>query len=341
MADTLPGRVNILMEKISSRRKLPPLLRWIIWVLIVQFVLINISAALYAYKLTHFYTGSEQREPMARQNIFVKTWRLFTGPRYSKSFITDPPTFSFDTVILKTSKGIFIDAWYARADSLPKGTVLLFHGITTTKASLLSEAYEFRFQGYNIMMVDFRGHGNSGGTTTTMGVRETEEVKLAYDYLVQQGEKNIFLYGSSMGAVAVIKAIADYGLNPSGAILEMPFASLQSHLQARARLVGFSGFNEKPFGFLVTGWIGIERGFNGYGHRTEKYAEKITCPVLLQWGALDNIVLKKETDKIFNAIGSADKKLVIYEQAGHGSMLQNNPGKWQVEVEGFLSVNKN
>ncbi len=92
---------------------------------------------------------------------------------------------------------------------------------------MLAEAYEFRYQGYNVLMVDFRAHGNSGGNTTTIGVREAEEVKLAYDYVSQMGEKKIILWGSSMGAVAIAKAVADYDIKPAGVILEMPFASLQ------------------------------------------------------------------------------------------------------------------
>jgi len=158
--------------------------------------------------------------------------------------------------------------------------------------------------------------------------------------LQQKGEKNIYLYGSSMGAVVIAKAIADYQLTPSGVILEMPFASMQTHLQARARLLGFSRFVEKPFGFFVTAWIGLERGVNGYGHRTAKYARKINCPVLLQWGALDNVVQKKEINRVFEAIASSNKKLVIYDQAGHESLLQNNPAKWETEIGNFLSANR-
>ena len=36
---------------------------------------------------------------------------------------------------------------------------------------MIAEANDFRYQGYNIMMVDFRAHGNSGGNMTTIGVR--------------------------------------------------------------------------------------------------------------------------------------------------------------------------
>jgi uncharacterized protein len=327
------------MDNQSPKRKLPSFVRWIVWVLLVQFILLNISAALYAYKFTHVYDDPLLRNEVPNHNIFTKTWRLFSGPRQFKSVIGNVPVFPFDTITLKTESGIFIDAWYAKPDSVAKGTVILFHGINSNKGMFVAEASEFRYQGYNVLLVDFRAHGNSGGNTTTIGVRESEEMKLAYDYIAQKKEKNIFLFGSSMGAVIVTKAMADYDLKPSGIILEMPFASLQSHLRARARGIGFGGIAEKPFGFLVTLWIGIEKGFNGFRHQTARYVSKINCPVLMQWGADDDYVLKSETDKVYNAIASLNKKLVIYDRAGHESLLQNDPVKWRIEVEKFLSAN--
>jgi len=327
------------MEKGKFRFKIPSFLRWIGWVLIVQFILINISAALYAYKLTHVYNDPALRNSKPSKNILVKTWRLFTGPRQAKSVNTETPTFLVDTVTLKTGKGIVIDAWYGKTDSVSKGTVILFHGITANKGMIINEAAEFRYQGYNVMLVDYRAHGNSGGQTTTIGIRESEEVKLAYDYVAGKGEKNIFLWGNSMGAVVVTKAIADYDLKPAGVILEMPFGSLQAHLRARARALGFQGLPEKPFGFLVTWWMGVERGFNGFKHQTASYAKKVNCPVLMQWGAGDNYVRQDETDKVFNAIASTNKKLIVYDRARHESLVQNDPVKWRIETERFLMAN--
>jgi uncharacterized protein len=327
------------MEKQNRKRKLPSYIRWILWVLLVQFILFNISASLYAYKFTHVIDDPSLKNTGSGGNVFSKTWHLFSGPRQPRSVITEFPAFQYDTVTLKTQKGIFIDAWYAKPDSVSKGTIILFHGIMANKGMLLAEAAEFRHFGYNVMLVDFRAHGNSGGHITTIGVKESEEVKLAYDYIIKQGEKNIFLYGSSMGAVVVSKGIADYDLKPAGAFLDMPFASMQSHLRARARLLGFRGFGEKPFGFLVTMWIGIERGFNGFNDQTTRYVAKMNCPVLMQWGAADSYVLKSETDRVYNAIASSHKKLVIYDEARHESFLQKDPVKWRIEVEKFLSDN--
>jgi esterase/lipase len=119
----------------------------------------------------------------------------------------------------------------------------------------------------------------------------------------------------------------------------MPFASLQEHLRARARTIGFQGFPEKPFGFLVSCWMGWERGFNGLKYRTTNYVKKINSPVLMQYAGLDAYVLQDETDRVFNAIASANKKLVRYERAGHESLQQNDPLKWEIEVRKFLLAN--
>lgn len=327
------------MDKPKPRIKIRKIIRWTLWVLLIQFVLVNISAALYAYRFRHVYDIPAGDIKRSSGNIFSKTWRIFSGPRQFRSTISSFPSFKYSTIKLQTANGTPIDAWYATPDSTAKGTVIFFHGIMGNKGMLLPEATEFHELGYNVMLVDLRAHGNSGGHITSIGAKESEEVKLAYDYISQQGEKNILLYGVSMGAVVVAKAVADYDLQPSGVFLDMPFASLQSHLRARARGLGFTRFGEKPFGFFVTLWTGIEGGFNGFSKKTTRYVAKIKCPVLMQWGADDTYVLRSETDRIFKAIASTKKKLVVYDHAGHESLQLNDPVQWQLEVERFLADN--
>jgi uncharacterized protein len=322
------------MKNGKAKRRWRSVIVWTLRVLLLQFILINISAALYADKLTHIYTPTAEtwKKPVSK-NIFVKTWRLFSGYKFYKQTINRVPDFSFSTVLLKTKNGISIEAWYGKTDSASKGTVILFHGLMGNKALVMDEANAFREMGYNVVMVDVRNHGNSGGHTTTIGYRESEEVKLAHDYIMQMGEKNIFLWGSSLGAVEIIKAVSDYQLHPSGIIIEMPFLSLQSHLEGRARVLGFP---EQPFGFLTSFWIGAEQGFNGLGFKTTRYAKNVHCPVLIQYGEKDELVLRYETDAIYKAIAATNKKLVIYESAAHESFLKRDPVAWRREVEDFL-----
>jgi uncharacterized protein len=321
------------MKEKKTRRRLPSVFRWIGWVLLFQLVLFNISAAIYAHRLTHFYNDPSLQGSHSSGNIFRKTWKLFTGPKFPKSVIRQTPSFSYDTVRIKRSNGDLIDAWYGEPDSMARGTVIMFHGLSASKSYMVREAATFRLMGYRVMLVDFRAHGNSDGQNSTIGQKETEEVQLAFNYIQSKGEKSIYLWGVSMGAVAVAHSVAEEMVRPSGIILELPFASLQSHLKARARVLGFP---QQPFAFLVTGWIGIERGFNGYRHSTTSYAKKINCPVLVQYGAKDTYVLKSEIDGIVEAIPGNRKEQVGYEEAGHESLLMSDPDQWKKTIGSFL-----
>ena len=321
-------------KKVS--KKTVRILKWIGSVLLVQLILINISAAFHAYRFTHYYDDDKIRNQQPSQGKpFLRTWRMMTGKKLARSHIQYYPTIPYDTVLLTTANGKKLEAWYMKADSA-KGTVILFHGLNSNKGNVLGEAIEFNSFGYNTMLVDMRSHGNSEGIINSIGYNESEEVKLAYDHVSKKGEKNIVLWGMSLGAVIITKAIWQYDLKPQKIILEMPFDRLQDHIRARARISGFPG---EPFGFFVTFWTGLEQGYWGYGHKTSRYVKNINCPVLLQWGSNDEYVMKEETKKIFASINSSKKKLEIYDGAGHGPLVAGNQLQWDKAVTEFLNDN--
>jgi alpha-beta hydrolase superfamily lysophospholipase len=320
------------MKNPQVNNKIKKVFKWILRVLLVQLILINISAAFHAHRITHFYDDDRVRNlPSSSGKFFLRTWRLMVGRKFPKSQIVFYPPGPYDSVQLFTASKNKIDGWWMKADSAV-GTVILFHGLSSNKGFALNEAYEFLSMGYNTLLIDFRAHGNSSGTACTIGMREAEEVKLAYDYVKTKGENNIILWGMSMGAVSITRAVYEYNISPQKVILEMPFERLQDHIRARARVFGFP---DEPFGFFVTFWAGLEQGYWAFGHKTTKYVKSISCPVLLQWGARDEYVLKKETENIFKNI-SSKKTLVEYHEAGHESLLNADTGKWRNAVAGFL-----
>jgi alpha-beta hydrolase superfamily lysophospholipase len=315
--------------------KFPKIVKWVFWVVAGQLILANISAAFYAYKFTHLYAADGTLQPLSK-NIFSKTWRLFTGPKVCQLSQNRIPSFSYQAITLKRG-GKNIDAWYSRTDSA-RGCVIFFHGYTANKSFLLNEAALFKQWGYTVLLIDFRGHGESDGGTTTFGVEEADDVEKAFGFAKERGNKNIILYGVSMGAVAVFKAASEKDIQPTAIIADMPFASLKDYLKSRARVVGFPS---QPFAFLVTLWIGIERGYNGFSHQAGRYAKAINCPVLLEWGERDEYVSKKETETIYHYLTSKNKKLIIYSTAGHESFLQVEPVTWQKEVKNFITAFSN
>jgi hypothetical protein len=299
--------------------------------LLALFIMANVVVIFHAYKLTHFYNRNEVTvKKQEDKNGWDKTKEMLFGINAVKQINTAPDTI-VQTVFFTTENKLKLEGWYFPA-SKPKGTIAMFHGHGGKKSSMLAEAALFRKLGYNTLLLDFRAHGNSEGNTCTIGYRESEDVKLVYDYLVKNAEKNIILYGISMGAAAAMKAVEDYKLQPSRIILEMPFGSLPEAVEGRLKIMHLP---TQPLAAMLTFWGGTTQGFWAFNLKPSDYAKKITCPVLMQWGKKDPRVSEEETQLIYKNISST-KRLVIYDQSGHESLYKKEPRKWENEITAFL-----
>ncbi len=311
------------------KRVLKALLRLVI----VLFVLLNIVVAFHAYKFTHFYNNGEiSVKNAAEKTAWDKTKEILFGINAQKKQNDVTTDSTFKTVYLKTKDSLKLEAWYIPVDSAA-GTVLLFHGHGGNKSGVIKEAESFNKMGYNTLLVDFRAHGNSEGNTCTIGFDESEDVKLAYDYISSKGEKNIVLWGISMGASTITKAVKDYQLNPKKVILEMPFGTIKDAVIGRVKMMGLP---PQPIATLLTFWGGTEHGFWAFGMKPQEFASEIKCPVLLQWGKNDPRVSRAEEETLFNNLPNANKKFVIYETAAHESLCKKENEKWKNEIAAFL-----
>lgn len=293
----------------------------------------NVIASFHAYKFTHFSNdNSEKTKSPNKLSILEKTKTLFLGVNNPKPQNTKFPIQTYQTITLKSNKQI--ECWLIKTSN-SKGTVILFHGYGGEKSSMLSKSDEFIKLGYNTMLVDFMGSGNSEGNQTTIGYKEAEEVKTAFDYLQKSAEENIYLFGTSMGAVAIMKCINDTKINPKGIIIECPFGSMYTTVCARFKKMNAPTF---PMAGLLVFWGGLENGFWGFNHNPVAYAKNISCPVLLLYGEKDKSVSREEIDEIYKNL-EGSKKLVVYKNTGHENYLIQNKKRWIADVSSFLSSN--
>ena len=293
----------------------------------------NIVAYFHAYKFTHFSNNKVIRtQDPARLNARQKLHTLIFGVDNPRPVNNYYPSRKYETVILNSNKKI--ECWYI-PHSNPQGTVIIYHGFSGNKSSMLDKAEEFYNLGYTTLMVDFMGSGGSEGRQTTIGYLESEQVKTSFDYILNKGEKKIYLFGTSMGSVAIMKAVHDFKFNPSGIILECPFGSMYKTVCARFDLMNAPSF---PMAGLLVFWGGIQNGFWAFGHNPTKYAKEIQCPTLLLYGLLDKKVSKAETEEIFENL-RGKKELVIYPNAGHEDLLNKHQQEWRQDVNIFMKSN--
>lgn len=300
-------------------------------VVMILFLLLNVMAIFHAWQFTHFYPNAEKID-LQNLSAMGKAKVVLFGYEFPKSIVLQQPSLPFDKVSMLSKDNLKISGWLTRNEST-QNAVILFHGHGGTKGSLVDHANYFYRLGYSTLAIDFRAHGESDGTTCTAGFTEAEEVKMAFDLMTLEGYENIVLYGTSLGAAAIIKAVKDYPIKPNKLILEMPFGSLPDALKGRMRIIGLP---PTPFAQLLTFWGGIEHGYWAFDFSPCHYAVSINCPVLLQWGREDVRVQEHETRCIYDNIKS-EKKLVVYEGTGHQSLLGEQPEKWKMEVKEFLS----
>ncbi len=298
------------------------------------FVLLNIMAAFHAYKFTHFYAGIPPAKKPEQMSLSEKASAIFVGVKYSKSIVVDSFQVRHETIHLRTDDSLTLESWYAKVDSNAKGTVLLFHGHGSSKSGMIKEATAFHEMGWNVFLTDFRAHGNSEGEICTIGFNESKDVKAAYDYIKASGEKNMVLWGISLGGATILTAMEQYNIKPNKLILEMPFGTLSEAVKGRIRMMHFP---EQPMSTLLTFWGGIEQGNWGFGLRPQDFATKVNCPVLLQWGINDPRVTEQETNTIYQKLASHNKFLMKYVHSGHQSLCKNENAKWMSTVGEFLN----
>ena len=304
----------------------------LVWALTICFGLLNIVAFFHAYKFTHFASPElTKTKSVEKLSSFDKLKTLLLGVDNPRPVNSEKPA-KYKAIQLQSNKRI--DCWHASPSDSAKGTVVLFHGYSGEKSSMLDKAEVFEKLNYQVLLVDFMGSGASEGNETTLGFHESVQVKTVYDYLKNSGERNIYLFGTSMGAVAVMKAIAKYGIRPTGVILECPFGSMYQTTCARFRLMQVPCF---PMAGLLVFWGGAQHKFWAFGHNPTSYAKHITCPSLLLYGEQDKNVSRQEIDQIYQNL-SVTKTLKTYARAGHENYLLRYRDQWTQDVSDFLLV---
>jgi pimeloyl-ACP methyl ester carboxylesterase len=107
--------------------------------------------------------------------------------------------------------GTQLVGWVAEGDP-GRPPVLLCHDLGSSKASLVGLGLELHGRGFTVLLFDFRGHGQSEGRSSTLGLKEKRDILGALDYLAQRLGREIAgvgVYGAGMGAHAAVLAAAD------------------------------------------------------------------------------------------------------------------------------------
>ena len=214
--------------------------------------------------------------------------------------------------------------------------VIMFHGY---RSSAIRDGIGiFRFcqeEGYNILLVDQRAHGESGGKTITFGVKERYDCLDWVNHVVKHfgDDSKIIIMGLSMGAATVLMAAGlELPVNVKGVIGDCGFSTPKDILCSTMRTMKLPVGPTYLFAKLGASLFG---GFDLEGASAKEALSKCKIPVLLIHGEADKIVPCRMSYENYEACVS-EKDMLIVPEADHAMSYFLNREEYTRRVKGFL-----
>jgi len=244
---------------------------------------------------------------------------------------------AFEDVTVRARDGLALAGWFIPAPGSQRA-VLLVHGKDSCRSCEFDGRFvEFAGQlqeaGFNILMIDLRGHGQSQNSRFTLGAHERWDVLGAVDWLQQRGFSRIGALGVSLGAASTVEAAAD----PQGGeaiqalVLDSGFGDLWELL--RIHFPRESGLpNAFLPGSLLMGRLLL--GVDMSAIRPVEDLPRINAPVMLIFGAQDDTVPLSQ----FHAMAATrpDAETWLVPDAGHARIYNAHPQEYVARVSRFF-----
>lgn len=248
--------------------------------------------------------------PSSYVGISLLTAEMLTRPTNHRSPV-DPRRVSLDATPwrVRTADGLTLRGWYYPTPER-RHLVVLIHGMGTCWDEMAALGHDLHAEGYDILLFNLRGHGESDPSRLTMGRRERADLRAVLAWAFRQGftPDRIGWLGYSMGASTLLMEAAQ---NPSirVAVLDSPYgnlpALLRSELPKHSHLPGW--FNP---GILLAAQL-------AFGVRTDDLMPIRSArrwgdrPLLLIHGESDSIVPVQQARALAQAIGPACLALML------------------------------
>jgi len=183
----------------------------------------------------------------------------------------------YQDVFIATADGVTVHGWFVAGRS--SQVLLFFHGNAGNISHRLDSIRQFFDLGLSVLIIDYRGYGQSGGKATENGIYRDADA--AWRYLTDErgiSASDIIVFGRSLGASVASRLAAQH--QPRALIVESSFTSVPD---IAAELYP---------------WLPA-RLLSRFSHATRNYVRNVRCPVLVVHSRDDEIIPYHHGEQIY------------------------------------------
>lgn len=252
--------------------------------------------------------------PILAMTLLSGCGHLFLMPDEER--VLNPGTLGvgFEEVRIDDGRGPVLQGWYLPAQSeRVAGSVLFLHGNAQNISNHLLSVYWLPERGFNVLLVDYRGYGASGGTATLSG--SAADAQRALAYLAEREAQAIPLavLGQSLGGGLAPCAVArsPHRSRIEAVILDSAFAGFRRIAREKLDAFWFTWPLQVPLSWTVPDEYSAVRYI----------ADLSPIPVLVIHGKADRIVPVDHARSLF-AAAEEPRSLWLVPEAGHIQALR-------------------
>ena len=215
----------------------------------------------------------------------------------------------YETLTLRAADGVEIFAWFLPARGTAEGTVLFLHGNAENVSTHFFNVAWMPAEGFNVLALEYRGYGSSGGTPSLAGVQL--DIDAALEALLARRDverRRIVLFGQSLGGALAIHYAAKGKQRGAlrAVIADSAFADYRGIV--KEKLAGF--FLTWPFQWLPA--LTVDNDYSPLA----SVGTVSPLPLLLIHGERDAIVPAHHSKRLYDA-AAEPKELWLLPEAGH------------------------
>lgn len=217
-------------------------------------------------------------------------------------------------VWLTAADDVRLHAWWIPSRA-SRGVLLFFHGNAGNISHRLYSIDQFNRLGLSVLIVDYRGYGQSDGRPSEQGT--ALDARAAWQWLTEEKDidaHDTVIFGRSLGAAVAAELAVE--VLPAGVILESPFRSVPE-------------LGQRLYPFLPVRWL------SRLHYPVIDYVQQIKSPLLVIHSRDDEIIPFSEGEAVYSAANEPRRLLSI--RGGHNNGFLVSEAEYLAGIDAFLT----